>query len=160
MKYRRFYNVIKAEKEADCMAMTNDCCAVTIPHCPLPAVLDLTRDGRWSTYDVNVLKLSNVSFRGKCASMGNTLKKPSPTKLAQLGNLPPASPAGRLAGPVFFVLFSGCNGIFKLSKRPGIDFKEPIPPICIIWRNRLKNLSLKIPFQNKTSECLALKNCE
>ncbi len=47
-----------------------------IPRWPLPAVRDLTRDGRWSTYDVtvSVLKLSNVSFRGKCARMGNTLK--------------------------------------------------------------------------------------
>ena len=26
-----------------------------IPHWPLPAVRDLTRDGRWSTYDVSVL---------------------------------------------------------------------------------------------------------
>jgi hypothetical protein len=41
-----------------------------IPHWPLPAVRDLTRDDRWSTYDVSVIKLSNVSFRGKCASMG------------------------------------------------------------------------------------------
>ncbi len=28
----------------------------TIPHWPLPAVRDLTRDGRWSTYGVSVLK--------------------------------------------------------------------------------------------------------
>ncbi len=76
----------------------------TIPHWPLPAVRDLTRDSRWSTYDVNVLKLSNVSFRGKCARMGNTLQKlPSPTKLAPLGHFPSASQAGRLAGPVFYV---------------------------------------------------------
>jgi hypothetical protein len=44
-----------------------------------------------------------VFFRGRCARMGNTLKLPSPTKLAQLGNFPPASHAGRLAGPVFYV---------------------------------------------------------
>jgi hypothetical protein len=43
---------------------------LTIPHWPLPAVCDLTRDGRWSTYDESVLKLSNVTFRGKCARMG------------------------------------------------------------------------------------------
>jgi hypothetical protein len=72
-------------------------------HWPLPAVRDLTRDGRWSTYDVSVLKLSNVSFRGKSARMGNTLKIPSLTKLARLGHFPPASQAGRLAGPVFYV---------------------------------------------------------
>jgi hypothetical protein len=74
-----------------------------ISHWPLPAVRDLTRDGRWSTYDVSVLKLSNVSFRGKCASMRNTLKISSPTKLARLGHFPPTSQAGRLAGQVFDV---------------------------------------------------------
>ncbi len=73
------------------------------PHWPMPAVRDLTRDGRWSTYDVSVLKMSNVSFRGKCARMGNTLKIPSPTKLARLCHFPPASQAGRRAGPVFYV---------------------------------------------------------
>jgi hypothetical protein len=74
-----------------------------IPHWPLPAVRDLTRDVRWSTYDVSVLKLSKVSTRGKCTRMGNTLKIPSPTNLARLGHFPPASQAGRLAGPVFYV---------------------------------------------------------
>jgi hypothetical protein len=34
---------------------------------------------------------------------GNTLNLPSPTKLARLGHFPPASQAGRLAGPVFYV---------------------------------------------------------
>jgi hypothetical protein len=37
-----------------------------IPHRPLPAVRDLTREGRLSTCDETVLKLSKVSFRGKC----------------------------------------------------------------------------------------------
>jgi hypothetical protein len=76
-------------------------------HRPLPAVRYLTRDGRWSTYDVSVLKLFNVSFRGRCARMGNTLKLPSPTKLVRLGHFPPAS---QLAVPVFYIcicLFSG-----------------------------------------------------
>jgi hypothetical protein len=43
---------------------------------PLPAVRDLTRAGRWSTYDVSVLKLYSVSFPGRCARMGvgHTLK--------------------------------------------------------------------------------------
>jgi hypothetical protein len=36
-----------------------------IPHWPLLAVNDLTRDGRLSTYDESLLKLSKVSFRGK-----------------------------------------------------------------------------------------------
>jgi hypothetical protein len=60
----------------------------TIPHWPLPAVRDLTRDGKWSTYDVNVLKLTNISFRGKCARIGNILKLPSPRKLAWPGHFP------------------------------------------------------------------------
>jgi hypothetical protein len=63
----------------------------------------LTRSDRWSTYDVSLLKLSNVSFRGKCARMGNTLWIPLPTKPARLGHFSPASQAGRLAGPVFYV---------------------------------------------------------
>jgi hypothetical protein len=83
-----------------------------IPHWPLQAVLDLSRDGRWSTYDVSVLKLSNVSFRGKRARMGNTLKIPSPTKLARL-HFPPASQAGRLALParcsMYMSFLSGCT---------------------------------------------------
>jgi hypothetical protein len=47
--------------------------------------------------------LYNVSFRGRCARMGNTIKLPSPTKLYRLGHFTPASRAGRLAGPVFNV---------------------------------------------------------
>jgi hypothetical protein len=43
--------------------------------------------------------------------MGNTLKIPSPTKLARLGNFPPASHAGHLAGPVFYVY------VFSLVQR-------------------------------------------
>ncbi len=76
---------------------------VSIPQWPMSAVRDITRDGRWSTYDVRVLKLANVPFRGKCAHMGNTLKLPSPTKLVRLGHFPPASQAGRLACLVFYV---------------------------------------------------------
>jgi hypothetical protein len=94
-------------------------------HWPLPAVRDLTRDGRWSTYDVSVLKLSNVSFRGKCAHMGNTLKKnlSSPTKLARLGHFHPASQAGRLAGPVFYIcLFSGAKTFSLFPHSPSILF--------------------------------------
>ncbi len=70
-------------------------------HTPLarPAVRDLTRDGRCSTYDASAFKLSNVSFRGKFASMENTLKLQSPTKLAGLGHFPPDSQAGRPARP-------------------------------------------------------------
>ncbi len=58
--------------------------------------------GRLSTYDESVLKLSKVSFWGKRARTRHPLKLPSPTKLARLGCFPPASQAGRLAGPVFY----------------------------------------------------------
>jgi hypothetical protein len=65
---------------------------------PLPAVGDLTRDDRWSTYDASVLK----KMGGK---MRTDRTPPSPTKLARLGQFPPASQAGRLAGPVFYVQY-------------------------------------------------------
>jgi hypothetical protein len=55
----------------------------TIPHWPLPAVRDFVRDGRLTTYDGSVLKLSKVSFQGKCARTGHPLKLLSPTKLAR-----------------------------------------------------------------------------
>jgi hypothetical protein len=73
-------------------------------------VRDLTRDGRWSTYDVSVRK--KMGGGGICAETGYPLKLPSLTNLARLGQFPPASQAGRLAGPVFYVHicpFSGCN---------------------------------------------------
>ncbi len=57
-----------------------------MPHWPLLAVRDLTRDGSLSTYGESVLKLSKVSFRGKFAHTGHPLKLPSPTKFARLGN--------------------------------------------------------------------------
>jgi hypothetical protein len=75
-------------------------------HWPLLAVRDLTHDGRLSTHDVSVLKLSKVSFRGKCARIGHPLKLPSPKNFAGLGHFPPASQAGRLAGPFYTNLFS------------------------------------------------------
>ncbi len=57
-------------------------------------------------YDASVLKLSNVSFREKCARMGNTLRIPLPTKNRPAGSFfSPASQAGRQAGPVFYVLY-------------------------------------------------------
>ncbi len=69
-------------------------------HQHLPAVRDLTRDGRWTTYDVSVLEKMGGKMR---AQTGHTLKLPSLTNLARLGHFPPASQAGRLAGPVFYV---------------------------------------------------------
>jgi hypothetical protein len=53
----------------------------------------------WDWMEGAWLRTLNVLFRGKCARMGNTLKPPSPTKLPRLGHFPPASQAGRLAGP-------------------------------------------------------------
>jgi hypothetical protein len=96
--------------------------AGSIPHWPLPAVCDLTRDGRLSTYDESVLKLSKVSFRGKCARTGHPLKLPSPTKPARLGHFPPASQAGRVAGPVFYAMLY----IFSLAGLHGtvLDFRH------------------------------------
>jgi hypothetical protein len=85
----------------------------------MPAVRDLTRDGRWSTYEASVLNLSNVSFLGKCARIGNTAKIPSPTKLARLSHFPPASQAGRLAGPVFYSMYTVC--IFSDINNIGFD---------------------------------------
>jgi hypothetical protein len=76
---------------------------IPIPHWPLPTVRDLTRDGRWSTYDVSVFSTCPTFHSGESARMGNTLKLPSPTKLAWLGHFPPASQAGPLAGLVFYV---------------------------------------------------------
>jgi hypothetical protein len=58
---------------------------------PMPAVRDLTRDGRWIIYDVSVHKLYNVPFRVKCARRGQPLNLPSPTKLARPSHFPPAS---------------------------------------------------------------------
>ncbi len=40
---------------------------------------------------------------GRCARTGHPLKLPSQTKLARLSHFPPASQAGRHAGPVFYV---------------------------------------------------------
>jgi hypothetical protein len=92
----------------------------------LPAVRNLTREGRWSTYDVSVLKHYNVSFRGRCVRMGNTLKIPSPTKLARLGHFPPASQAGRLAGPVFYVyVFSLAIPTRVMKKLPSRSLSSP-----------------------------------
>jgi hypothetical protein len=80
----------------------------------------LLPDGRWSTYDVSVLKKMGGGG-GRCAQTGHPLKLPSPTNIARLGHFPPASQAGRLAGPVFYVyVFSlintNCGGSFINGK--------------------------------------------
>ena len=63
---------------------------------PLPAVRDLTRDGRWSTYDVSVSKMG-----GKMRTDRTPYKATITNKSYK--QFPPASLAGRLAGPVFYV---------------------------------------------------------
>jgi hypothetical protein len=82
--------------------------ARTTPHWPLPAVRDLTRDGRLSTgtYGESVLKLSKVIFRGKMRTHETPyIQLPSSTQLAWLGHFPLASQAGRLADPVLYTIF-------------------------------------------------------
>jgi hypothetical protein len=127
-----------------------------IPHWPLPAVRDLTRDGRWSTYDVSVLKLPNVSFRGKYARMGNSLKLPSPTKLARLGHFPPASHAGGppcRPGVLYIFLFSVCTykktSIGSLGSfcsyfvcRRDIELSSSILRVNRLWR--IKETQIKL----------------
>ncbi len=68
--------------------MCKRCIGTPMPNWPLR---DLIRDGRLSTYDESVLKLSKNSFRGKCAHTGHPLKLPSPTKISRLGP-PPCRP--------------------------------------------------------------------
>jgi hypothetical protein len=54
--------------------------------------------------------------------MGKTLKIPSPTKLARLGHFPPASQAGRLAGPMFYeYVYSLVLPIFSLICTAGFS---------------------------------------
>jgi hypothetical protein len=84
-----------------CSRKVKDCMEVVhIPHWPMPAVSDLIRDSRLSTYDESVLKLSLVLFRGKCARTGHPLKLLSLTKLARLGHFPAARPG------VLYYIFS------------------------------------------------------
>jgi hypothetical protein len=53
-----------------------------------------------STYDESVLKLSKVSFRGKCARKGHPVKLPSTTKLSRLlGHFFQLAQAARLRYP-------------------------------------------------------------
>ncbi len=102
------------------------------------AVLDLTRDGRWNTYNVSVIKLYNVSFRRKCTRRGQPLKLPSPTKLARPGHFPPASQAGRLAGLVFYVyvflwLLHKTSVVLLITFTTCLDWNS-----CLPWRWELR----------------------
>jgi hypothetical protein len=95
----------------------------TIPHWPLPAVRDLTYDGRLSTCDESVLKLSKVSFRGKCTCTEHPLKLPSPTKLAIFLQL--ARRATLPARCSVLYLFSGQDYIFKKHRSRGLALLRP-----------------------------------
>ncbi len=75
--------------------------------------------------------------------MGNTLQKlPSPTKLTPLGHFLPASQAGRLAGPVFYVY------VFSLVFSEGGRAEAKVPrrshePWCLsILLRRLADTSV------------------
>jgi hypothetical protein len=78
---------------------------------PLPAVRDLTRDGRWSTYNVSVLK-----------KMGGKIRTDRTPSKATVTNKTPASQAGRLAGPVFYVY------VFSLGLDVSKDWVTPRYP--------------------------------
>jgi hypothetical protein len=64
--------------------------------------------------------------------MENTLKLPSPTKLAWMGHFPPASQAGRRASPVFYVhVFSlgmtlACEALSRLNSGSGTPASDPL----------------------------------
>ena len=88
-------------------------------------VIYITLDGKLSTYDESVLKLSKVSFRRKWPCTGHSLKIPSPKKLARLSHFPPASQTGRLASPVFCtVSFLWSNHWVYLEFWPMPSFRD------------------------------------
>jgi hypothetical protein len=85
-------------------------------------------------HDESVLKLTKVSFRGKCARTGHPLKLLSPTKLARVGHFPLASQADRLAGPVFYVhIFSLVHTLPELVGWGGGGVMVHYVPVLIIW---------------------------
>ncbi len=132
-------------------------CQVHTPLAPAGCAW-FNRDGRWSTYDVSVLKLSNVSFRGKCGRMENTLKLQSPTKLARLGHFPPASQAGRLAGPVFYVC------VFSLVRYEKVRYScecvstNNFWELSGYWINSFSATNLSTVISNIYTICLAISH--
>jgi hypothetical protein len=99
---------------------------------------DLTSKGRWSTYDVGVLKLSNVSMfhSGEMRMHGKHSKLPSPTKLARLGHFPPASQEGRLAGPVFYIF--SLRYLYTAAVKQWSGRGRVAPPIQPFVQNNLE----------------------
>jgi hypothetical protein len=87
-----------------------------IPHWPLPAVCNLTRDGTLcGTYDESKLKLSKVSFRGKCARTGNPLKLSFHHQENSPGWVIFLQLAGRAALPARCSILFYTMGIFSLA---------------------------------------------
>ncbi len=138
-------------------------------HWPMPAVRDLTRDCRLSTYDESVQYSScprQVSFRVKCARTGHPLKLPSPTKHRPLGYFPTASQAGRLAGPVFHSIlyfflgqeyskrgFCHIGGIYS----PHRNYASMAPGVFSCFRFSLRALpKIQKPFQGPYTERIDL----
>jgi hypothetical protein len=56
-------NTLGPAPVSDCLSFSVSLCVATMGRRPLPAVRDLTRDGRWSTYDVSVLKKMGGKMR-------------------------------------------------------------------------------------------------
>ncbi len=64
--------------------------------------------------------------------MGNTLKLPSSTKFARLlGHFPPASQAGRLAGPVFYSMYISLLRLYWFWPPLGVTV---LLPGKVIWK--------------------------
>jgi hypothetical protein len=80
----------------------------------------------------------NVSFRGKCARMGNTVMIPSPTKLARLGHFPPVSQASPPCrhGVLCICLFS------RLTITP---LAAPLVLVCVSQHKWLNVIGQKVP---------------
>ncbi len=124
---------------------------------PLPVVHDLICDGRWRTYDVSVLKLYNVSFWGRCARMGNNLKLQSPTKLARLSHFPPASQAGHLAGPVFYVYVFSLVPPYRILHLSLKLSSWKLYHFSVIWQNYGANYEGKAVWASFTATTLSLR---
>ncbi len=103
----------------------------TIPHWPLPAVRDLTRDGRWSTDDVSVLKLPTVQWfiTGKMRTHGKHSKATITNKTRPAGSFSSRKPGGPPCRPgvLCLCLFSGYN-----EKELMQGVRRPLRFICIV----------------------------
>jgi hypothetical protein len=62
--------------------------------------------------------------------MGNPLKLPFPTKLARLGHFPPASQAGSLADPVFYVYVFSLDSALQELGLQSLKLTKVISKVC------------------------------